>query len=433
MEVQIISKEILKPSSSTPQHLRTYKLSVLDQLAPPIYIPIILFYSPASENLCKNSDHLKESFSQTLTHFYPFAGRIKDDFSVDCNDEGAEFIEARVAGDISMVLEQADINQQQQLLPCSPYGKSSKLSTDQVTLAVQVNYFNCGGVAISICIWHAVADASTLATFVNCWAAISRDPNNVIDEVVFDCTTLFPPQDLSSFSLHSFVKEEVSSEIVMKRFLFDGSKVAALRDEVGNIGPSLDRPSRFIAVSTLILTAMMTVTRENEAMQINAATIAVDLRRRLKPPVPKQSIGNIFQVTIAKWPESESNELSCNGLAGKLHESIRMMNDDFIRKIHAGGGYFNLLKRAGEEARKGSNLTVFGFSSWCNFPFYETDFGWGKPLWLSAALKLNKVAIFLDTKDGEGIEAWIGLSEEDMVKFEQDPGILTYASFSPII
>ncbi|XP_073266308.1 epi-neemfruitin B synthase L1AT [Populus alba] len=423
---------ILRYLKSSPETSKSKTQFVSDQLAPPPYIPIILFYSPASENLCKNSDHLKESFSRTLTHFYPFAGRIKDGFSVDCNDDGAEFIEARVAGDISMVLEQADINQQQQLLPCSPYGKSSKLSTDQVTMAVQVNYFNCGGVAISICIWHAVADASTLATFLNCWAAISRDPNNVIDEVVFDCTTLFPPQDLSSFSLHSFVKEDVSSEIVMKRFLFDGSKLASLRDEVGN-GPYLDRPSRFIAVSTLILTAMMTVTRENEAMQINAATIAVDLRRRLKPPVPKQSIGNIFQVTIAKWPESESNELSYNGLAGKLHESIRMMNDDFIRKIHAGGGYFNLLKRTGEEARKGSNLTVFGFSSWCNFPFYETDFGWGKPLWLSPALKLNRVAIFLDTKDGEGIEAWIGLSEEDMVKFEQDPGILTYASFSASI
>jgi shikimate O-hydroxycinnamoyltransferase/omega-hydroxypalmitate O-feruloyl transferase len=232
--------------------------------------------------------------------------------------------------------------------------------------------------------------------------------------------------------LHSFVKEDVLSEIVMKRFLFDGSKVAALRDEVGN-GPSLDRPTRFIAVSALILGAMMAVTRENNAMQINAAFIVVDLRRRLKPPVPKQSIGNTSQLTIANWPESESNVLSYNGLAGKLHESIRMMNDDYIRKFHAGGGYFNLLKRAGEEARKGSNLTLFGFSSWCNFPFYETDFGWGKPLWVSPALKFNRVAVFLDTKDGEGIEAWIGLSKEDMVKFEQDPGILTYASFSASI
>ncbi|KAF9679369.1 hypothetical protein SADUNF_Sadunf06G0007900 [Salix dunnii] len=433
MEVQIISKEILKPSSSTPQHRRAYKLSVLDQLAPPIYIPVIFFYSPSRETFCKNSDYLKESFSRTLTHFYPFAGRVKDDFSIDCNDDGAAFIEAQVSGDMSMVIEQADINQQQQLLPCSPYAKLSKLSTDQVTLAVQVNYFNCGGMAISVCIWHAVADGSTLATFVKSWAAITRDPNHVLDKVIYDCTPLFPPQDLSSFSMHDFMKKDVSSEIVTKRFLFDGCKVAALRDEVGN-GPSLDRPTRFIAVSSLILAAMITVTRENEDdQQIRAATIAVDLRGRLKPPVPKQSIGNIFQVAIANWPESESNVLNYNTLAGKLDESIRKMNDEYIRKFHAGGGYFNFLKRAGEEAMKGSNMMVFSFSSWCKFPFYEADFGWGKPIWLSPAFKLYRVAIFLDTADGEGIEAWISLCKEDMVMFQQHPGIVTYASFSPSI
>ncbi|CAK7345066.1 unnamed protein product [Dovyalis caffra] len=431
MEVQIISKEILKPSSSTPHHLRNYKLSVLDQLAPPIYIPIILFYSPSSEYFCEKSDHLKKSFSKTLTHFYPFAGQIKDDFSIDCNDDGAAFIEARVdAGDISMVLEQADINQLQQLLPFSPYGKSSKRSTDQVMLAAQVNYFNCGGLAISICIWHAVADASTLATFANSWAAISSGSNNISNEVIFDGTTLFPPQDLSSFSLHNFVKEDELREIVMRRFLFDGSKVAALRAEVGN-GQYLDRPTRFEAVSALILGAMMAITGENEATRINTATVAVDLRRRMKPQLPQQSIGNFCQVTIANWPESESNVLNYNRLAGKLHESITKMNNDYIRKLHAGGGYFNFLQKAGEEARKGPNLRVFGFSSWCKFPFYEADFGWGKPIWSSPVLKLNRVAIFLDTKDGKGIDAWIGLSKEDMIKFEKNPSILTYASFSP--
>ncbi|KAJ6408564.1 hypothetical protein OIU84_011817 [Salix udensis] len=233
MEVEIISKEILKPSSSTPQHRRTYKLSVLDQLFPPLYISIFLFYSSPRENFYKNSYNMKESFSRILTHFYPFAGRVKDDFSFDCNDDGAAFIEARVSGNMSMVIEQANINQHQRLPPCSPYAKLSKLSTNQVTLAVQVNYFNCGRKAISICIWHAVADGLALATFVKSWVAISRDPNNVLNEV------------------------------------------AALRDEVGS-GPSLDRPTRFIVVSSLILAAMMTVTRENEVG-------SVDLRRRLKP------------------------------------------------------------------------------------------------------------------------------------------------------
>ncbi|KAJ6380582.1 hypothetical protein OIU77_029474 [Salix suchowensis] len=179
---------------------------------------------------------------------------------------------------------------------------------------------------------------------------------------------------------------------------------------------------------------MMTVTRENEAgQQISAATIAVDLRRRLKPPVPEQSIGNIFQVAIANWLENESSALNYNSLAGKLDESIRKMNDEYIRKFHAGGGYFNFIKRSGKEAMKGSNMMVFSFSSWCKFPFYEADFGWGKPIRLSPALQLNRVSIFLDTADGEGIEAWISLSKEDMVMFEQHPGIFTYASFSPSI
>ncbi|KAJ6747837.1 VINORINE SYNTHASE-LIKE [Salix koriyanagi] len=135
------------------------------------------------------------------------------------------------------------------------------------------------------------------------------------------------------------------NEIVTKRFLFDGSKVAALRDEVGN-GPSLDRPTRFIAVSSLILAAMMTVTRENEAdQQISVVTIPVNLRGRLKPPVPKQSIGNIYQAAIVNWLESESNVLNYNSLAGKLDESIRKMDDEYIRKFHAGGGYFELRQK----------------------------------------------------------------------------------------
>ncbi|KAG5242362.1 vinorine synthase [Salix suchowensis] len=248
--------------------------------------------------------------------------------------------------------------------------------------------------AISICIWHAVADGSALATFVKSWAAITRDPKHILDEVIFDCTTLFPPQDLSSFSLHNLMKKDMLNEIVTKRFLFDGSKVAALRDEVGN-GPSLDRPTRFIAVSSLILAAMMTVTRENEAdQQISVVTIPVNLRGRLKPPVPKQSIGNIYQAAIVYWLESESNVLNYNSLAGKLDESIRKMNDEYIRKFHAGGGYFNFVKRFREKAKKGLNMMAFTFSSWCKFPFYEADFGWGKPIRLSPALQLNRVAIF---------------------------------------
>ncbi|KAJ6864044.1 hypothetical protein NC651_034768 [Populus alba x Populus x berolinensis] len=99
-------------------------------------------------------------------------------FSIDCNDDGAlVFIEALDGGDVTKVFQEADINQ---LLPCSPYGKSFELSTD------------------------------------------------------------------SSY-----------------------------------------------------LGAMTAVTGEIEATKINAATIAVHVRRRMKPPVPQQSIGNFYLVATA--------------------------------------------------------------------------------------------------------------------------------------
>jgi shikimate O-hydroxycinnamoyltransferase len=69
MEVQIISQEIIKSSAPTPHHLRTYKLSGMDQIAALAYVPVILFYSPTNEMSSKNSDYLKKAFSETLTLF----------------------------------------------------------------------------------------------------------------------------------------------------------------------------------------------------------------------------------------------------------------------------------------------------------------------------------------------------------------------------
>ncbi|WRX18884.1 hypothetical protein QQP08_011371, partial [Theobroma cacao] len=42
MNIQIVSKETIKPSIPRPHHLRNLKVSFLDQLAHPIYIPIVL-------------------------------------------------------------------------------------------------------------------------------------------------------------------------------------------------------------------------------------------------------------------------------------------------------------------------------------------------------------------------------------------------------
>ncbi|KAF9610458.1 hypothetical protein IFM89_022422 [Coptis chinensis] len=66
-------------------------------------------------------------------------------------------------------------------------------------------------------------------------------------------------------------------------------------------------------------------------------------------------------------------------------------------------------------------------TSWCRFHFYIADFGWGDHIWVSPVNPFKNVLVLMDTKNGEGIEAWVTLDAEDMAKFETDPELLAYA------
>ena len=76
-------------------------------------------------------------------------------------------------------------------------------------------------------------------------------------------------------------------------------------------------------------------------------------------------------------------------------------------------------------------LSSLGFSSYCRFPAYDNDFGWGRPAWVfSAPLTFKNVATFMDMKDGNGIEVYISVKEQLMSKFETDSEFLAYVSSS---
>ncbi|OMP09460.1 Transferase [Corchorus olitorius] len=423
MEVQIISRETIKPSSPTPPHLRTHKLSLLDHIyvSVPINIPVLLFYSATDVNPSKRCLQLKQSLSKTLTHFYTFAGRILDESdTIDCNDEGVSFVEARVGIDMSVVLKEPEFGLMQQLLPCC-----------EESLAIQVNYFACGGMAICVCVRHAVADTCGLATFLQSWAGVACG-NDIEYKVTFDCSSLFPPRDLSGLwkSLEETQGVIFSQDVVTKRFLFDGSKIASLRDEIGKCSPSpisLYRPTRFEAVSALLWNAMLA----SNIPEIDRSSVyvvsPVNLRKRMNLPLLQKCVGNVNQFTMTELLiEEEKKNLSY--LAMKIHDSIAKVDDECVKMLHADGEYLKILEIAMKQFGK---QWMFSFSSWCRFPFYETDFGWGKPIWFGTTLRLNKTAFFLDSPDGEGIQVWLTLPPEEMVKLEQDPGMLAFATFKP--
>lgn len=69
------------------------------------------------------------------------------------------------------------------------------------------------------------------------------------------------------------------------------------------------------------------------------------------------------------------------------------------------------------EAAGKADIDVYMFTSWCRFPFYEIDFGWGKPVWMSRIHAPYEATFLLDTQDGDGIEAWVSFKKQDMPLF----------------
>ncbi|XP_058113298.1 stemmadenine O-acetyltransferase-like [Magnolia sinica] len=419
MKVQVISREIIKPSSTTPHHLRNFKLTLLDQSLPPIYVPIIFFYSSNSGNnvgILEKVQQLKKSLSETLTQYYPLAGRIKENGSiVECNDEGVEFCKAYVDGQLSEFLKQPYVEVLDRMVPCN---HQRARSGRDVLLAVQANLFDCGGMAIGVCIFHKVADANSMATFINVWASTSPGIGKTTSPDV-QSSTLFPTE--GHVPLLQFIEKE---NVITKRFVFNASKIASLRAGPST-GSQVGCPTRVEAVSALIWQCVMRANGEEGSMRASVATHFVNLRGKMSPPLPENSFGNIMVLVASVATEREYHENMQRHLEQKLRDAIRRADLNCIKELQTPNGTMRII----ESFNSLVGVDFCHFSSWCRFPFYEADFGWGKPIWVSTCTLPAKNFIFLiETRWGDGIEAWVNMEDVHMAKFEQDQELLSFVS-----
>lgn len=422
INVEIISREMVKPSSSTPQHLKNLKLSFLDQLAPPIYVPMILFYQSnshfrAENNRTQISCLLKQSLSHVLTRFYPLAGSIDNNIFVDCNDGGAEFVEAQVPTNLLGVIENPNIEELEKYLPIKPYGGTGGSFVKNIVLAIQINFFNCGGMVIGLCMSHKIVDGSSLVAFINAWAATARGEDSKIATPNFNLAFHFKPRD-EDFSPFFPPTSGIDNEtIVTKRFIFDKMKLATLKEKLVVSSQMIKDPTRVEAVSAFILKQLIEVSNmKTDTKKCFGAIHTVNLRSRMGPPPMDHAFGNLFTLAVMAY----EGDKSYPHLAGELRKSIRKINADYVKKeVQDEEQYLDFLKSLTE---KGYNrMECCNFSSWCRFPVYEADYGWGKPVWVSTTtLPYKNVVILMSTRCGEGIEAFINMDEDDMAMIERE-------------
>uniref|UniRef100_A0A7N0T0H1 Uncharacterized protein n=1 Tax=Kalanchoe fedtschenkoi TaxID=63787 RepID=A0A7N0T0H1_KALFE len=304
---------------------------------------------------------------------------------------------------------------------------------------VQINVFKCGGVAIGLCASHKILDGVGLGVFMNAWAASARGELSAIISPDFSSVSVFPTESswLREATLGMWGAMVKPGNFVTKRFLFDSASVAQLKDEVAS--SSKGRPTRVEAVSALLWKSFIKGSsgQRDGVWKASVMTHLVNLRRRVRKdtlPITDRTLCNLLWIASAAVPAADI-EPELSELCEKVRASIARVDKELVHKLRS-----DEAKAVVSELCKGIITTsdgsnVVGFTSWCKLGLYEADFGWGRPVWISSigvkGCEMLNLVVLVDSRDGDGIEAWVSMDESDINALQQDAEVRKFASVDP--
>ena len=238
---------------------------------------------------------------------------------------------------------------------------------------------------------------------------------------------LFPPRELPVMT--ASVSTVSSENFTSRRFVFEASKVKALKKRIGE--GCVFEPSRVEVVLALIWKCALSASG-SEATSFERSVLfqAVNLRPRMEPAVADGAVGNFvwpFAVTV-----EEEAHLELHVMVKRMRESMKEFVESKAKRFSEDGAFeavMESLKERDEVLKQKS--VVYKCSSWCKFPLLEIDFGWGEAVWGCSVNKIcsNTIAL-MDTRDG-GVEAFVTLDHKHMLLFQHHHHLLQYALLNP--
>ncbi|KAK9174778.1 hypothetical protein WN944_026782 [Citrus x changshan-huyou] len=225
--------------------------------------------------------------------------------------------------------------------------------------------FDCGGLAIGVPLSHKVADGFVIFTFFQAWAAACRFGNTT--EVVtcpsFEMGSLLLARDTDKLKIP--VPEEYGVTMVTKRFVFDELAISTLKAKAKAIG----EVSRVVVMTAVLWKArILVVQAKHGLLWPSLLNISYNLQRKTDC-LKTEDADDLFTLMISSMTE--------------IHEILEKNETD-----------------------------ICVFTSVCGFPYYEVDFGWGKPSWVNSVHKPSDIVLMMDTECGRGIEAWETLEKK---------------------
>ncbi|GLJ12724.1 hypothetical protein SUGI_0196510 [Cryptomeria japonica] len=364
-----------------------------------------------------SSEVLKETLANVLAEFREWAGRYTKETASGClginlNDEGVLVIEAQADGTI------------EDAMPFQPSAFLLELVPPTSTivnelLLLQFTGFTCGGLAIGIASHHHDADGQAATFSLNSWGKIIRGES--IIPPVHDRSLLKardPPQPCFDHYEYNNMFHEHSpmmSTLTTKEFHFDAMFLQKLKSKINGSDKS-KKPYTTFEILVAHMWKCITKARGLDGDVQTKASISVDGRKRLNPPLPIKFFGNAVYDSSAQTSVSEMINSPLEFTAGLIHKPIAKVDNNFIRSAI---DFFELRKKSLGPARDNDGIDVMPVS-WMNFPIQNFHFGTGEPVCVGPPLMfMEGLIILMDSYTNVGgVEVIVCLSKAHMTELE---------------
>ncbi|KAB1223375.1 Spermidine hydroxycinnamoyl transferase [Morella rubra] len=403
----IKSASTVFPSEPTPSTILW--LSESDQLMQWTHAPLVFFYKSNNDinysgSMPFSMETMKKSLSRALVHYYPLAGSKGP---TTCLMPG-EHLEAYSDAKLEELGDFAPTEAVQDLVPKIDYTTPVE---NWPLLLVQLTRFRCGGVCVGTAISHTVADGRGNASFINLWAKLARGDGLRDDEIPFHDRTVLrsheplrPPRfDHIEFTKPPLIigcsdaKAEQRKETTVTLLRLTKEQIEGLVKEASEFpyrNMLMKRPhTRYEAIASHMWRCACKARSGNDH-QPTRVRIGVEVRNRLKPPLPRGYFGNAIFGTVTStclYGDLLSKPL-CYA-AAKIKEATGRMTDEYIRSA------LDFIRSQEDVSPLRNNFHIRGYSeapflgnpnlsigSWINLQFYAADFGWGKPTYVGPGL-----------------------------------------------
>lgn len=225
------------------------------------------------------------------------------------------------------------------------------------------------------------------------------------------------------FKESEFVSRKTVAKVVTRRFVFDGAAITKLKTDIGC------QATRVEVVTAVVWKAFINLSLAKHGnSKTSLLEHAVNLRGRTVPPMPPNTFSNFIALALPQVLGNELDRMDLHSLVKLMQNAVKGTTNKLLHSEE----FYTMVSSSFREVDEDLNhddVDYRMFTSWCRFPLYEADFGWGRPSWVSSISMSLEITILIDTKDGDGIEAWVSLDEHDMLHFQQDQNIKAF-SFS---